>query len=676
MVRRKPVSKPGIEVEANTGCFKLERQQLLDGYKESKRKAGCDLKKMVKKGRSFKHSSMESSSKKAIPSKSSIGSSPNYMKPTSSSDAKRESLQVSLKSRTSVVSSTSKKSETSSKLKDVAGLKPSKSLSRSSSLRPLRPSMKKSCVVALHPKHNVGWPTCSSTLKDSKFPAYLDLHHGGTEVEGTSVVKVCPYTYCSLNGHFHEPLPPLKCFLAGKRKLLKAQKCLKLEEVPEIETKVCGGPVKEVDHPIEAESAMIVDEEGVDFFIEIYAKPKEECDIPLDFDQSSDQSCEMICEQGLYQGEFDHNCEEHGEESEEQVLENFLELLQSDMEEMGSNYSVCSDQDDWDEKFNYHPASEETNPIMSDSDKGEENEQMLEEDAESFTVEFNGDCDFMFGIVWIDEKEDQPVEELFDNQKEEEMAKEHAFSDHNIPEHNSNPDAAVELPPSEQDDYSLNQDEKEQDIEEEQSDLMQQNNTEPDMTDQVEETNTPLDNILSPQEAIIIDYSDQDPLPSIEQASESESEVALYPEKQDETEQPTIEEEPTTESKGIKPSIEPIYHDREWYKRKSRQAGEEDADMDREFNPRPPNFLPLEPDPDAEKVDLKHQMMEERKNAEEWMLDYALRSTVNKLGPARKRRVALLVEAFESVMPVHKCESRLPAAASCFTHTMHLQACN
>lgn len=42
-------------------------------------------------------------------------------------------------------------------------------------------------------------------------------------------------------------------------------------------------------------------------------------------------------------------------------------------------------------------------------------------------------------------------------------------------------------------------------------------------------------------------------------------------------------------------------------------------------------------------------MREERIGMEEWMLDYALRQAVDRLAPARKRRVALLVEAFETV---------------------------
>ena len=70
-------------------------------------------------------------------------------------------------------------------------------------------------------------------------------------------------------------------------------------------------------------------------------------------------------------------------------------------------------------------------------------------------------------------------------------------------------------------------------------------------------------------------------------------------------------------------------------------------------NSRGPNYLLLEPDPEAEKVNLKHQNMDERKNAEEWMLDYALQKAVAKLTPARSRKVALLVEAFETVIPNH-----------------------
>ncbi|XP_045798037.1 calmodulin binding protein PICBP [Trifolium pratense] len=69
----------------------------------------------------------------------------------------------------------------------------------------------------------------------------------------------------------------------------------------------------------------------------------------------------------------------------------------------------------------------------------------------------------------------------------------------------------------------------------------------------------------------------------------------------------------------------------------------------RKFNPREPRYLPLEADSEDEKVQLRHQDTAERKGTEEWMLDYALRQVVSKLTPARKRKVELLVEAFETV---------------------------
>lgn len=66
----------------------------------------------------------------------------------------------------------------------------------------------------------------------------------------------------------------------------------------------------------------------------------------------------------------------------------------------------------------------------------------------------------------------------------------------------------------------------------------------------------------------------------------------------------------------------------------------------------PQQLLPQSSDLEPEKVYLKHQMMDERRKAEQWMLDYAVQNMVNQLTPARKTRVAMLVEAFEAVVPL------------------------
>ncbi|KAE8669393.1 putative Tetratricopeptide repeat (TPR)-like superfamily protein [Hibiscus syriacus] len=69
--------------------------------------------------------------------------------------------------------------------------------------------------------------------------------------------------------------------------------------------------------------------------------------------------------------------------------------------------------------------------------------------------------------------------------------------------------------------------------------------------------------------------------------------------------------------------------------------------------------------------------MNERKNAEEWMLEHALQQAVTKLAPARKRKVALLVEAFETVLPlpITECETHFKYSSTGFAHG-RIQASN
>ncbi|KAJ0582612.1 putative calcium/calmodulin-dependent protein kinase [Helianthus annuus] len=58
-----------------------------------------------------------------------------------------------------------------------------------------------------------------------------------------------------------------------------------------------------------------------------------------------------------------------------------------------------------------------------------------------------------------------------------------------------------------------------------------------------------------------------------------------------------------------------------------------------------------EPEPEAETVSLRSQTSVEKKNSNEWMLDYALQQVVAELAPTQKRKVALLVKSFEMITP-------------------------
>ncbi|MCH85796.1 pathogen-induced calmodulin-binding protein, partial [Trifolium medium] len=101
-----------------------------------------------------------------------------------------------------------------------AGNKSQRIITRRLSLKPVRISSKK---PSLHKA------TCSSTIKDSHFSDHIDVPQEGSSSQGVSSVRVCPYTYCSLHGHHHGDVPPLKRFVSMRRRQLKTQKSVKKE---------------------------------------------------------------------------------------------------------------------------------------------------------------------------------------------------------------------------------------------------------------------------------------------------------------------------------------------------------------------------------------------------------------------------------------------------------------
>ncbi|RLM60535.1 uncharacterized protein C2845_PM14G12890 [Panicum miliaceum] len=110
-----------------------------------------------------------------------------------------------------------------------------------------------------------------------------------------------------------------------------------------------------------------------------------------------------------------------------------------------------------------------------------------------------------------------------------------------------------------------------------------------------------------------------------------------------------------------------------------RKTSEEGGEQMRPFKPKPPNFLPAETGPEAEKVDLRHHMVDDRRTAEEWMVDYALRKAVKKLARAQKRKVEMLVQAFETVLPTdanEKKQLQQDGDKASFTLTRPSQACS
>ncbi|XP_047307097.1 calmodulin binding protein PICBP-like [Impatiens glandulifera] len=368
---------------------------------------------------------------------------PNYMKSTSSFDAKKDSL---------------------------------KNLRKTTSFKSPRSSTKK------NPSVLINRDTCSSTLKDSKFPAFLELNHGSTQLEGTSIFKVCHYTYCSLNGHHHHnpPLPPLNRFISTKRQILKTS-CLS----PPPES--TGG-----DRPENVDDPDITTDNDPE---QSECLERQILEIPST-DNESEQSEDL-------EMEMDDDVEEEAEVSDE--INNLDEIL---------------------EEFNVEKSIDE----MSGNGQLEEEDEVQRIDLDHLDHMKIVKSDEMSGNGQLEEEDEVQTIDL----------------DH-------------------------------------------------------------LDHLK-------IVKSDR----GLEEIDE--------------------------EQKG--------------------------------FNPKQPNYLDVENGPETEKVDLKHQELDDKKNSEEWMLDYAIQQAVNKLGSARKKRVGLLVEAFEKVIPIHQFDRSMSSSPVGMNHSRPIiQAC-
>ncbi|KAL7126190.1 hypothetical protein ABFS83_14G168800 [Erythranthe nasuta] len=472
---------------------------------------------------------------------------PNYMKPTTSSDARKPQTSPDSSSLRRRIFNTS-----AAAAGGGGGSKPSKTAARGLTKNP---SFKPPRKFSSDSKR----ATCSSTLKDCKFPAFLGLNNGGTESEGTSRIKVCPYTYCSLNGHHHRaPLPPLKCFLSARRRVMnknKNQRSVKLTTMQD------DGLKNSLVRPL-----VVGEEQNQDFFVEIY-------------------------------------CEERVED------EGKSEIFVSDFE-LGydCDYEYCSGEEEIENRLIDGDLS-----IKSDEKGGPLDELLIDQASQESLDEDSLSSD-------ASNEKGGPLDEFLIDQVSQESLDEDSLSSDAF----STSDEDVESSDSSYDAISINQEEDCCTVENE----------------------APFDNPVQ------IELCYEDP------SKEPLSEVALVVLKCTESDIQTAETAP----------------DRTVDKFKKNPVEETDDELGI-FDPRGPNFLELEPRPEGEKVDLRHQDLDERKNSEEWMVDFALRQVVTKLGPARKKKVSLLVEAFEKVMPINKFDRRLRHASG-FDQARQIQACN
>ncbi|CAK7325048.1 unnamed protein product [Dovyalis caffra] len=908
MVQRKVPYKLGIQAdhvksEKRLGNLKPSSCQHQDG-----KNRGPDMKKKMKRSRSFKLSDIESlksssplrkamsqpgkppplnaSTTEATPQKQlfvkATDGSPNYMKSTSSSEARKERSQVSpLNTQTgSNGKKLHRRNSGSSKFRPASSNKPSRTLSKTSSLKlartlsfkPIRGTAKKCSRVAICADGSTQTATCSSTLKDSKFPPYLMLNPGGTEAEGTSVMKVCPYTYCSLNGHHHKPVPPLKCFLKARRHSLKVQKSIKLEALSPRRARPSGDGTEEIHGGLLdfSDDKPMIQEAGKDFFVEIYTKNTEDGAFSGEPEGWINESCfyaghEAAAEQDNNNQVFESSSDE-SQESEIDFEENSNITNAAEMdvavgfviEDEKDGDTDCSSTLSEDEAImgscdNRSDIERERQASMEEDDGISEAADMEWEEGRLSTSEVDTEADdlnkpdedeFCTKVEWtpeikkLDWHEDSEIiisddvgrncteEILADEVLQELFAEETAYINVQWSDSNSESDgiphyweilesikvegdlaydqpsavedasealkteeekdkeaerylidavttaaslwepkgtrekiqgdgvhetensqlAIAELPDAEagdaaedreqvanaelpfeihvsdspqsfsevdQDDATLNADGNHMTTEACKLDITAEDcSSSQDLVDDGTPTE-PLDRQLGEQdetnsvlESQSLFEEDQDEANRIKILTAMDSEdlsgsrmhkINSIGDDTGEIENTEVEvcndsataetllsanDGTSTGSKRLfvytRANPEQELHDtcnkRKWTIGDKKPI--KDLEEEREFNPREPNFLPIVPDPEAERVDLRHQTMDDRKNSEEWMLDYALQQTVTKLAPARKKKVALLVEAFEKVLPTPKYETRNRHTSAALSHTRPIQACS
>ncbi|KAB5551733.1 hypothetical protein DKX38_009044 [Salix brachista] len=194
-----------------------------------KSSGGTDQKKKMKKSRSVKLADRSS-----IAFASDADASVDYLEAKNCSDGRNDHFQASPRLESTSISNNEDRKKSSNSKQNLAssGNNSMRIMTRTSTLRPVRIFTK---VVSIRtkrsqiPDSSTQKNTCSSAIKDSKFPNHLELQPGGSESEGNSIVKVCPYSYCSLHGHRHSDVHPLKRFVSMRRRLLKTQRSMKSE---------------------------------------------------------------------------------------------------------------------------------------------------------------------------------------------------------------------------------------------------------------------------------------------------------------------------------------------------------------------------------------------------------------------------------------------------------------
>ncbi|GLT63160.1 hypothetical protein SLA2020_357410 [Shorea laevis] len=595
---------------------------------------GTDLNKKLNKSRSIKFASLESAisfRKEACPhhSESSFGSSDQHENDSiqekqklASSDAGNKSVRV---------------------LRRTSTLRPPRVLTKMASLKSRRPSVRKYSRVDPIPDSGIERATCSSTLKDTKFPHHVpEIQPGEGNSEATTIMKVCPYSYCSLHGHRHASSPPLKRFASIRRRVVKTQKRLNPELQTSVKARRSGNRKKGAQtRKMMSHREIAVSEtkqgEGRSFVNPADITPSDSS-YPH---QSSDSSEELPPSNIFITTEWNKKKSEaiDTDMKEEKIIES---NYQNGDNKLSHSIDYCP-------KFRDSGLQElegprECNKLSSEPDHAASNNET--ENGNNFGLWHILYQHMVTGLAAKVETQPPLINKVnvkvdVEDHDARSQKLEFCKSDAIKIVQQAFDKILSEIPDNSSDDQSI------------------------------------ASNIASDQVSLLSKQDEENEVPNISTPSDSAKESTV----QDSEEiQLNIGSNTTSEAEKAIPMGRDI-SDKQMPKRWSNlkkvlilKRFVKAFEKLRNINPHKPHHLPMQCDPETEKIFLRRQTTEERKNAEEWMLDYALRQVISTLAPSQKRKVALLVQAFETVVPLPEIGNGLLSYGAASLPTTPVQA--
>ncbi|XP_049376086.1 calmodulin binding protein PICBP-like [Solanum verrucosum] len=510
--------------------------------------------------------------------------------------------------------------------------------------------------------------TCSSILKDSKFPQQVELHPGLNESDRVSKVKVCSYHHCSLNKRSDDPSPPIKR-VYRRRKLLKSHKSIRLESES-----------TNADN-FSIEDSNLIQDVGV-----------------FGVNEAIDQYADLV---EIVFGETSFP-ERSYQETIDIMRKYSTQLVTSDVEsnDQSVTTSVFCNNEDRDADFCHTVALPLLiKPVDNDVTTGEEDEDInreLSKNEPSLTYDLveakcstefssaSASNDTMKLVDNLQETDDKanPTEDVDPNasakklniaqfSKEKHRSMWSLIHRHMLLDESTELDSKV-IRGAEEDNYK---DSGKKSCAAESSDSFLSFSERESMTTNQDANNQEIETRKLLAVKLVREAIKRILLPEVQdQSSDNQSVTSEVCTEENSNKSDTKNEECDKASKSDEGNVTrdntgcPEKQENEelvtnkaekkvpthWSNLKRwiiLQRFIKELEKLRKFNPRKPRYLQLEPDPEAEKVNLKHQIEDERKSAEEWMLDYALQKAISQLALTQKRKVGLLVTAFENVVP-------------------------